>query len=89
MGCPRLRIDYVDATTDVIMDNLDHNALMQEIIKRPAAIDGLLTLFMRKIELLYSSNFKLSKKERLLPVYNQIFSEKCNCDRICDLCMIE
>lgn len=54
MGRPPLRIDYVDATTDVIMYSLDHDTLMQEIIKRPAALDGLLALFMRKIELLCS-----------------------------------
>ncbi|MBQ9330588.1 MAG: Crp/Fnr family transcriptional regulator [Oscillibacter sp.] len=54
MAHPPLRIDYVDAVTDVLLYSLDHDTLMALLLQSPAALDGLMALFMKKIELLCS-----------------------------------
>ena len=54
MAHPPLRIDYVDAVTDVLLYSLDHDTLMALLLQSPAALDGLMALFVKKIELLCS-----------------------------------
>lgn len=54
MAIPPRRIDYVDATTDLLMYSMTKSALIAELSQHTDALSGLMALFMKKIELLCS-----------------------------------